>query len=150
MQVVGRGIRRQQRQVDFPLLKLCGEQHWLNRDHSYTNARCAHAKRGNKWHDNRFERVIRSGDGKGERCGERVKLCRFKQDIDIAEDLFDRGGQLLGTQRRNNAMRCATKQRIVKIVAQAVEHTAYRRLGERQPLRRPGYAAFIQQGIQRF
>ena len=143
-------MRGDQRHVDRALFELADQTVRFHRHHAHANTRRLHLKRSDKRHDDRAQGVVGRGKREGERCGERIKGDRLKQLVDICQNAFDGSRHRFRPGGRHDAVRRADKQRVFKVIPQAVKHAAYRWLGQGKTRRRAGDAAFVQQGIQRF
>lgn len=106
------------------------------------------AQRGEEGHHHGAQGIVGGGQAQGQLGAAWVEVCRLQQLLDIAEQLLDRRGQLQRTGSGQHAALGADEQRVAEAIAQAHEHAADRRLGQRQALGGAGHAALVEQGVQ--
>jgi hypothetical protein len=79
MQIVGRGLWRDQRDVDLAVFALRMQAVVPNGNDDRAHARCTPRKRRQKRHDNRVQRIVGRCDGQRQRGLRRIERRRRKQ-----------------------------------------------------------------------
>ncbi|MPM92067.1 hypothetical protein SDC9_139201 [bioreactor metagenome] len=148
MQIGGRALRRNQRQIDIAALQSLVQRQMLGRHHSHAHTGRALAQHGQKRQHHRLQRVIRGGNAQRHMCRSRIKGLGTQQRFGIAQQFLERPGQCQRAQRGGDAALRAHEQGIVEALAQSRQHAADRRLGQRQTLGSARHAALVQQRIQ--
>jgi hypothetical protein len=107
VEFIRRRVRREQGEVDFPLLKLSNQAVWLYRDDAHADRRGLYFKGGDKRHDHRAQGVIRGGKGERSVGGDRVKGDGLQQHVDIRQDTLD--GAASASARVVGTMPCGAR-----------------------------------------